>query len=78
MLYPEVSLESWMTKFDLVVRQKKCAKCGETFQTSIPILLKGYAGLETPTHGCGRQFNAAVFTPTSNETKREWESIYFS
>lgn len=78
MLYPEATLESWINKHDLVVRIKKCAKCGEGFKTSIPVLLQGYAGLETPTHECGRQFNAAIFTPISNSSIGEWEEIYFA
>lgn len=75
MIYPDIPLENWLKKYDLEVTEKICAHCEGTFQTTIPILIKGYAGLETPQHGCPRQFAAAVFTPTSFEKTELWQKI---
>ena len=76
MIYPDVTLNFWTNKYRLPIETKKCAKCRKNFKTSVPILIKGYAGLETPTHKCNRKFNSAIFTPITDKTKKEWESIY--
>lgn len=78
MLYPEVSLSEWTKKYGLQIKSKKCSKCGAIFDTTIPVLIKGYAGLETPTHECGRSFNSAIFTPTTKESIQEWNELLFS
>lgn len=78
MLYPEVKLDEWLSKHDLHIRVKKCAKCGKELPTNVPILIRGYAGLETPTHECGRQFNAAIFTPITGDTIKTWDDVLFS
>ncbi|OFZ38180.1 MAG: hypothetical protein A2504_09900 [Bdellovibrionales bacterium RIFOXYD12_FULL_39_22] len=75
-LYPESSLEYWSVKYNLRVREKTCASCKEIFRTTIPILIRGYAGLETPTHECGRQYNSAVFTPITEEAKNSWSQVF--
>lgn len=76
MLYPEVALDRWITKYCLPVQIKKCSNCSREFSTSVPVLLKGYAGLETPTHECGRHFNIAIFTPTTIESRAAWEKAF--
>lgn len=78
MLYPEVSLQDWIAKHGLRVRLKKCAKCGTELPTNVPVLIRGYAGLETPTHECGRHFNAAIFTPITSDSMKLWNELLFS
>jgi hypothetical protein len=78
MLYPEVALNDWIKKHGLHTRTKKCAKCGVEHITVIPVLIRGYAGLETPTHECGRQYNAAIFTPITVDSIGAWSELLFS
>lgn len=78
MLYPDTSLDEWTRKYDLQIQSKKCANCNAFFETTVPVLIKGYAGLETPTHECGRNFNSAIFTPTTKESIQEWNELFFS
>jgi len=76
--YPDFELEYWVSKYGLEIATNACAKCGQLFQTKVPVLIKGYAGLETETHECGRKYNSAIFTPISNDSKKIWENIFFS
>lgn len=75
MIYPDIELNTWLQKFDLEVTEKLCPKCKQVFLTNIPILIKGYAGLETPEHDCGSQYKAAIFTPTSSEKINFWKKV---
>ncbi len=75
MIYPDVSTEYWIEKYNLRVKVKRCSCCGKYFKTIVPILIKGYAGLETPAHGCDRHFSAAVFTPIKQDTIASWTEL---
>lgn len=75
MIYPDVELNTWLQKYDLEVTEKVCPKCKQLFLTKIPILIKGYAGLETPAHECGSNYKSAIFTPVSNEKNNLWKQV---
>lgn len=75
MIYPDSRLEDWLSKYQLTVEVKACANCGKNFETTIPVVIKGYAGLETPEHGCPTKFNAAIFTPITEESQNAWLKI---
>lgn len=75
MIYPDVSLQDWLKKYQLTIETKTCANCGKNFETTVPILIKGYAGLETTNHGCPFNFSAAIFTPITDESKKAWLNI---
>lgn len=75
MIYPEVNTTDWSNKYDIVPQRLQCACCLKFHETSVPVLIKGYAGLETPEHGCPRKFNASVFVPTSSAEKEFWAEV---
>lgn len=75
MIYPDVSLDEWSVRYKIEVESKKCANCGRIFCTSIPVIIRGYVGLETPEHECGPNFKAAVFVPNSEEKLKLWKSV---
>lgn len=75
MIYPDVSLQEWSAKHHLDVETKLCSNCRDMFQTTVPILIRGYAGLETPIHRCGSKFKAAVFAPISEEKLHLWKEV---
>lgn len=52
MLYPQVSAEEWMKRYDLEVEPCQCAECGKWFTPSVPFACKDIRGLETSKHGC--------------------------
>lgn len=75
MIYPDTNLEEWLNKYELEITNKICPKCEQNFPTCVPVLIKGYAGLETPEHNCGPNYKAAIFTPTSTEKITFWKNI---
>ena len=72
MIYPEIDLETWKIKHNLIEECVPCSKCNNTFETTVPILIKGYAGLETPLHECGRKAQSAVFKPIKQTEINFW------
>lgn len=72
MLYVEIDREVWIQRYQITPKIFKCKNCQKDFETSVPILIKGYAGLETPIHDCPRNFAAAVFKPISEEERMFW------
>ncbi len=75
MIYPETNLKTWSQKYGLIPEKKVCACCGQELETTVPIIMKGYAGFETPEHGCDKKFNSAIFTPITDESKNAWSKI---
>ena len=75
MIYPDVEVSNWVQKYNLEVTEKACPKCKLIFFTNVPILIKGYAGLETPEHDCGSKYKAAIFTPTTSEKINFWKDV---
>ena len=76
MIYPDVEKDVWLQKYPITPQALRCENCGEIFETAIPILIKGYAGLETPLHQCGRDFLAATFIPTHPKEIQYWSALY--
>ena len=76
MLYiPEDQKESFIAKHGLEIKEYKCSKCGDTFLTDIPFVMKGYAGVESKIHSCGYNYREMVVTPTSKENIAFWSTI---
>lgn len=76
MIYPEVDKAAWLRKHPISPQTLACENCGKTFETTVPVLMKGYAGLETPLHECGREFLAATFIPTHLTEIQYWSALY--
>lgn len=76
MIYLQVdNLSVWIKKYDLEVIEYRCPKCEKGFESTIPFLIKGYAGLETPIHECGPQYREIIVVPRSNATESFLNSI---
>jgi len=75
MLYVDDDYREWAKKHKLTIDELECASCKKKFKTTIPIRIKGYVGLEIPTHGCDRKFLAASFKPIDREEIEAWSNI---
>lgn len=78
MLYVEISTHEWSKKYKIPITVFTCKKCSKDFETTVPIMVKGYAGLETPEHGCGRNSLSAVFKPIAQNEISFWEDFSLS
>lgn len=74
MLYIETTKEDWIQKYSLEPEKFICKYCKQSFETSTPIRIKGYAGLETPEHGCGKKSLSAIFKPIDREEISFWNN----
>lgn len=77
MIYPNISLESWLEKYpDLKVQKLVCTNCGETMISTIPFLSKGYAGIESPPCVCGQNTHKCSSAITiTKESFEKWNNI---
>ena len=75
MLYVDCDTDAWAKKHGIDIEEMECASCKKIFKTTVPIVMKGYAGLEMPEHGCDRKFLGAIFTPTSKGKIEAWNKI---
>lgn len=73
-LYPNVPAKEWAERYGLTIEKKKCKKCGKMFLCNIPFAIKGYRGLQTKDHGCGKHYIASIATPVG-EKKEFWERV---
>ena len=76
MLYPEVTTEEWLRKYPLVPEEIECDCCHVKFQTTVPVIMKGYAGLEIPSHSCDKKYLAATFVPIDQNEIQYWSQLY--
>lgn len=75
MLYINVPLGEWLERHKLDTTMERCKNCEQLYTLDVPIIIKGYAGLEMQKHGCPDNFLAATFTPTEIELELEWKNI---
>lgn len=73
MIYPNVSLDEWLKKYDLEVEIFECSKCGVRLEVNIPILTKDSAGLISKRCDCGCY--SATLTPRTKESKDFWNNV---
>lgn len=74
-IYPDVDVGAWCEKNQLRPGVYVCDKCGNKFQYDTPILIKGYAGVVTSEHECGRRFIGICLVPNKPESLAIWNSI---
>ncbi len=75
MIYPNVDLYVWIKKYGLKIKSYNCPKCGDVFETTIPIFTTDSAGIVSPLHKCGLQYYLAVLTPRTTESIAFWNTI---
>lgn len=75
MIYPEVSLNEWIKKWDLEIVKYDCPKCREVFETTVPVMTRQSAGLQSPIHGCGSELWTVILTPRTAESLAFWDTI---
>ena len=77
MLYPDTDCDSWANRYGLSIIKRNCPKCGESFETTIPVAIKGYRGLQSPEHACGQKYANAVFVAVEKEEINFWISVKY-
>lgn len=75
-MYPHEELRAWLTKTGLHVEAYDCPKCGKRFETTVPVIMSDYYGLESPIHECGPAFTKVVMSPRSSNKKKLWKEIF--
>jgi len=76
MIYPDAKLDGWINQYNLMILPYDCPKCRERFMTIVPIIVDGYAGLESELHLCGAQFTRLVLAPRTPSAKRLLKQIF--
>ena len=64
MLFPLVDKKSWADKYGLPIKNSICQNCKKEFPLNTPFAIKGYRGLMTKEHACGKNFISSVAIPT--------------
>ncbi len=77
MLYPDTDLETWSATYKIQPLMKECPCCGKEFLTTIPVAIKGYRGLQTPTHECGEDGVVCLLVPNDKLEKDKWDNLLF-
>lgn len=75
MLYPVVSLDSWIKQYDLKPIERKCKNCNQVLKTTIPVATKLSRGLASPPHSCGPEYDLVSLKPIDAEFLRRINSI---
>ena len=75
MIYPNVTLDDWLSKYDLETSEYLCPQCSKIYKVDVPALTKDSAWLVSPTHECGPGYMKAIGTPRTKEAKEFWETI---
>ena len=63
MLFPIIDSKRWATNYSLKITVVKCQKCDRLMSRDIPFATKGYRGLMTKEHSCGKMFISSIATP---------------
>lgn len=75
MIYPDTPLAEWRERHKLRIENWECSKCGKPFETTVPIVMQGMAGLSTPVHECGDGFTSVILTPMTEKSKKFWREV---
>jgi hypothetical protein len=75
-IYPHEELQGWLRKTGLHIEEYSCPNCGKRFETTVPVLMSDYCGLESPIHECGPAFTKVVMAPRSVRKKKLWREIF--
>jgi len=76
MIYPEIAdLAEWLKKTGVEIAEYTCTKCGNTFETTVPIISRDFVGVQTPVHECGPGYLKSVVTLRINKAKWFWDTI---
>lgn len=74
MILPQVSAQEWAEAYGLEVKDAQCMKCKKMFPRDIPFAVKGFRGLMTEDHGCGKEYQSSVAMPVG-ETLDKFKGI---
>ena len=75
MIFPDIDPQEWARRYNIRFIKRKCSKCNRLFLSDIPIALKGYRGLQTPLHECGKEFQRMTLVPYGKKNKKKWDQI---
>lgn len=77
MIFPDVSLESWLKKYPaLKVRKGKCPQCGSRIKTETPFVSSDWAGL-TNICSCGYD-GMDISVPRTTKMKNKLDKLFNS
>lgn len=76
MIYPDVTLEEWMTKFPGLEPQEIECPCGGIGKTTKPVITKDWVGLVMPKcKGCGEEEPGVIFKSRNPLIQAEMNSF---
>lgn len=76
MIYPDTPLVIWCQQHRLTPKKFICPLCDKEYETIIPVVARGQAGLESIEHECGDYLRKVLFVPTPSGliTKEYWQN----
>jgi len=77
MIFPDVSLKEWLTKYDeLEIEKGACNNCGKEMPTIKPFIEKDYVGLVSKNCLCDKNTNQAMtLIPISKKEIDYWNEF---
>lgn len=75
MILPDVPIDLWLKRHDLMVVRYDCPKCNQTFNTDVPVLVQDMAGVMSPIHKCGRRYKRLLLSPRTAASAAFWEQF---
>jgi len=70
MLLPIEDVKEWALKYNLPISKATCQKCKKTFNRNIPFAVKGWRGLMTQEHECGKMFISSIAVPVGESLEK--------
>jgi hypothetical protein len=68
--------KDWASKYKIPVKESKCQNCGCSVDLSVPFAIKGYRGLMSKEHACGKQFIVSIAVPSGESLKMLKQLLY--
>lgn len=76
-MYPKTNHEDWAKMYGLYIKSRACQKCKKVFETTVPVAIKGYRGLQAPLHECGIKYIHSIFVPVEKEEIKFWMDLKY-
>jgi hypothetical protein len=68
--------KAWALKYKIPMKKSVCQNCGCEVKLSVPFAVKGYRGLMSEEHACGKQFIVSIAIPTGESLKKLKQLLY--
>jgi hypothetical protein len=77
LLYPDVDTQEWAAIYGLKIKSRECANCKKIFETTRPVAIKGYRGLQAAPHECGSKYAYSTFAPVNKSETEFWMGVKY-